>query len=197
VASVLRATIEELARVGYSRLRVEAVAARSGVNKTTVYRRWPEKSNLVCAALRTVSGPPEDPDTGSVRDDLIASFRSGTRGWATERGRALLRVLAAERADPTVDRLARMLRERHVATRRLIVERGVGRRELPAGTDPDFLLEVLTSTIHTRVRQRTGPLDPSWLARVVDFALAGAGATDRASASRPDSSSFDSSDIAS
>src|SRR5215467_10346711 len=132
VAAILNATLEEFGRVGYARLRIGAVAERSGVNKTTIYRRWREKSALACAALKTVGGPPFDPDSGCVRTDLAASFRQATRGWTTPRGRALLRVIAAERADPTVDRLARMLRERHVASRRLMLERAIGRGELPA-----------------------------------------------------------------
>ena len=57
VADVLRATAEELARVGYAALRMEEVARVAGVNKTTVYRRWPTKEDLVSAALLAL---PED-----------------------------------------------------------------------------------------------------------------------------------------
>lgn len=174
VTDVLRATLEELGRVGYGQLRVDDVAARSGVNKTTIYRRWPEKASLVCAALKTVGGVPADPDTGSVRADLIDSFSASLRGWATDRGRGILRVLAAERADATVDRLARHLRQRYEVARRGILARGVDRGELPADTDIDFLLEMMVGAVHTRLRHRRGPIDPRWLARVVDFALSAA-----------------------
>ena len=51
VDGVLEATAEELSRVGYAALRVDEVAERSGVNKTTIYRRWPTKSDLVRATL--------------------------------------------------------------------------------------------------------------------------------------------------
>jgi AcrR family transcriptional regulator len=176
VAAVLGATLAELGRVGYGRLRVDDVAARSGVNKTTIYRRWPDKADLVCAALKTVGGPPEVPDTGHVRSDLIASFKAAMRGWATERGLGLALVLTVERTDPTVDRLSRSLRERYRVARRAILDRAVARGELPETTDRDLLLDVLTGAVLTRVRQRPGPLDDAWLARVVDFTLAGAGA---------------------
>lgn len=176
VAAVMRATLDELGRVGYGRLRVEDVASRSGVNKTTIYRRWPDKSDLVCAALRTVGGPPDVPDTGHVRSDLIASFRTAMRGWATERGRDLGLVLVMERADPAVERVSRSLSEQYRAARRAILKRAVARGELPPTTDLDLLLDVLTGAVLTRIRQRPGPLDGAWLARVVDFALAGAGA---------------------
>jgi AcrR family transcriptional regulator len=174
VAAVLNATLEELGRVGFARLRVDAIAAQSGVNKTTVYRRWTNKSALACAALKTVGGPPHDVNSGCVRTDLAASFRAATRGWTTPRGRAILRVISAERADPTVERLARMLRERHVASRRLMIERAIARGELPQTTDINLLLEVLTGAVHARVRHQASPIDPAWLARVVDFALAAA-----------------------
>src|SRR5262245_16386487 len=51
VRGILAAALEELARTGYGALRIEGVAARAGVNKTTVYRRWATKENLVRAAL--------------------------------------------------------------------------------------------------------------------------------------------------
>jgi AcrR family transcriptional regulator len=181
VAGVLRATLEELGRVGYGRLRIDAIAARSGVNKTTIYRRWPEKAHLVCAALKTVGGPPGDPDTGSVRADLIESFRSSMRGWTTARGRGLLRVLAVERADDTVDRIARVLRGRYETARRAMLARAIARGELPPSLDVDLFLDVVTGAVLTRVRNHRGPLDADWLARVIDFTLAAA----RAPASTP------------
>ncbi len=185
VSCVLRATLEELGRVGYGRLRIDDVAARSGVNKTTIYRRWPEKANLVCAALKTVGGPPGDPDTGSLRADLIESFRSSMRGWTTDRGRGLLRVLAVERADDTVDRIARALRGRYETARRAMLARAIARGELPPATDTDLLLDVLTGAVLTRVRTRRGPLDPAWLSRVVDFTLAAARVAPDASSDPP------------
>src|SRR5688572_4371387 len=74
VERVLTATGEELSRAGYAALRVEDVAARSGVNKTTIYRRWPNKAELVAAALREMTTQPAAIDTGSLRDDLRASL---------------------------------------------------------------------------------------------------------------------------
>jgi AcrR family transcriptional regulator len=195
VSSVLGATLEELGRAGYGRLRIEDVAARSGVNKTTIYRRWPAKADLVCAALRTIGSRADgDPDTGSLRSDLIASFAAAMRGWGTRRGRGILQVLSAERADPVVDRLARGVRERALASRRRLVARAVDRRELPAGADVDLLLEVLTSAVQARGRRHGARYDPAWLARLVDFALAAAGA--RPTASRPSRGRLSRTDLA-
>ena len=76
VESVLRATVEELGTVGYTALRVEDVAERSGVNKTSIYRRWPSKVELVAAALLNHARNHEAPDTGSLREDYLTVLRA-------------------------------------------------------------------------------------------------------------------------
>ena len=84
VRDVLRATIDELARSGYAALRVDDVAARAGVNKTTVYRRWPTKTDLVAAAIRASAGQHEPvPDTGSARRDLVERSSNCPHGRPT------------------------------------------------------------------------------------------------------------------
>jgi len=181
VSAVMAGTLETLGRVGFARLRVEDVAARSGVNKTTIYRRWPEKIDLVRASLLTIGGDPTEIDTGDVRRDLIESFRATMRGWATRQGRGALRILAAERTDPVVDALARMVRERYREPRRRILQRAIVRGQIPPATDIELLLDVMTSTVLARVRCRVGPLQVGWLTRVVDLTLAGA----RAISSQP------------
>jgi hypothetical protein len=82
-----------------------------------------------------------------------------------------------------VDRLLRSVRERYRTTRRAILERGVTRGEVPAEADLELLLDVLTGAVVTRIRQGSGPLDSAWLARVIDFTLAAAGAAPAASTS--------------
>src|SRR4051812_35901624 len=72
VEAILQAVGEELGRVGYADLRIEDVATLSGVNKTTIYRRWPQKSELVTAAVERLTPVPEVYDTGSLRSDLLA-----------------------------------------------------------------------------------------------------------------------------
>ena len=63
--------------LGYASLRVEDVAARAGVNKTTIYRRWPAKSDLVIAALDALRDQTQiDPDTGSLREEGDSSPRA-------------------------------------------------------------------------------------------------------------------------
>src|SRR5436309_11083116 len=97
IEAVIQATFEELVRVGYGGLSIEEVAARAGVNKTTVYRRWPTKGELVTAAL--VSLPPQFgtlPNTGSFRGDLTESIHLAARVFRTVAGRALVRLALVE-----------------------------------------------------------------------------------------------------
>src|SRR5262245_2839968 len=72
VRGILGAALTELARTGYGALRIEDVAARAGVNKTTVYRRWSTKEDLVRAALLSITNDRfTPPNTGSLRTDLL------------------------------------------------------------------------------------------------------------------------------
>lgn len=73
-ADILRAVWEELSEVGYVRLTMEGVAARAKTSKTVIYRRWPNRAELVLAAMRArgpvLSG--EVPNTGTLRGDVLA-----------------------------------------------------------------------------------------------------------------------------
>ena len=67
-----------MCELGIDRMTVEQVACRSGAAKTSIYRRWPTKAALVIDAVSSVMNPPVTPDTGSLRDDLVAYFTSMT-----------------------------------------------------------------------------------------------------------------------
>jgi len=72
--ALLEAAWRELVEVGYGRFTIEAVAARAGTSRPVIYRRWPDRSELAIAAVRHFgrTTPVPTPDTGSVRDDLVA-----------------------------------------------------------------------------------------------------------------------------
>ncbi len=74
VSTVLRTTLEVLGERGYAGLRIEDVAAQAGVNKTTIYRRWPTRADLVIAALTTLATPPKAVHSGRLEGDLHATF---------------------------------------------------------------------------------------------------------------------------
>ena len=176
VARVLESTLEVLGRTGYVGLRVEDVASRAGVNKTTIYRRWPGRAELVVAALTQLAGPPQAAETGRLEPDLQALFMSATTLRATPAGRGIVSALIAEGGDPEVDRVCGALREMHRTPARRLLELAWKRGELPRRTDLDLLLDVLTGAIYGRLRECPHPLDPDWVRRVIRLVLSGVGA---------------------
>ena len=70
--AILTATVALLRRRGYPGLTIEGVASEAGVGRPTIYRRWASREALVLDAAATLVPQPDVPDTGSVRDDLIA-----------------------------------------------------------------------------------------------------------------------------
>jgi AcrR family transcriptional regulator len=185
VARVLQTTLEVLGREGFGRLRIEDVASRAGVNKTTIYRRWPTRADLVVAALTTMAGPPRAAEARRLEADLVSLFMSATTLRATAAGRGIVSALIAERGDPEVDRVCRELREMHRRPARSLLERARTRGELPGRADLDLLLDVLTGAVYGRLRECPEPLDPDWVRRVVRLVLSGVGAPGGRSTSRP------------
>lgn len=173
VETVLRATAEELGRVGYAAFRIEEVAARSGVNKTTIYRRWQGKDELVAAAARALLSRPTVPDTGTLRGDLLAALREQVELGTSPLARGLVRIVQAERTEPGLDRIVRGLREERRGVRLGLVKRGLERGELPAGTDPELVVDLIFSPVYTRIFTHGGTVDEDYLERVVDTVLAG------------------------
>jgi AcrR family transcriptional regulator len=178
VREIIRATVGELARVGYAALRVDDVAAHAGVNKTTVYRRWPTKADLVAAAVRTVAGIGEPlPDTGTVRGDLLELVRRALGFVSSPEGRAIARIVTIELGDPEVDRLARALRDEMLSRRVRVVERATARGELPADVDARLVIDAVFAPVMSRVVRFGEQVDERTLTRLVDMVLTGANHT--------------------
>ena len=138
---VLReAALALLAEVGYDRLTMDAVAARARAGKTTIYRRWPGKAELVIDALNSLKGVPAVPDTGSLRQDLRALAESITSAEGQFGAQVTIGMVnaLAHHAE-----LRRVFREKFIAPRmagfRKVFERAVARGEMPGGHDLDLL----------------------------------------------------------
>ncbi|HKU43320.1 MAG TPA: TetR/AcrR family transcriptional regulator [Polyangiales bacterium] len=172
--SVLQAALEELGRVGYAALRIEDVAARSGVNKTTVYRRWPSKPELIAAVLEQVKEPVPDVDTGSLEGDVRAALYELRERLYEPSHRALVQVLLSERTHPEVVEIVRALRERNNAARQPMFERAIARGEVAPGTDIRALVEIMTSPLVTRVVHQGRDADDAFVELLAGVITAGA-----------------------
>src|SRR5947209_11319405 len=99
--AILDATLEILNEKGYAGMTIDGVAARTGVGRPTIYRRWPSKPALVIAALTQSPGTSPTPDTGALRDDLLAFQRDQVRMMDLPASRRITAGLVADLvADP-------------------------------------------------------------------------------------------------
>jgi AcrR family transcriptional regulator len=174
VEDVIDATAKELARVGYAKLRVEQVAEKAGVNKTTIYRRWPTKADLVGAVLNCKAGnPPPAPGTGSLREDLLVLMRGAVAFAATDEKRMLHRIIITEMDDPDVVKIVQGLRTRYQQPWLESVKSAIERGELPPESDANIISDTIRSYVMSRVRMLE-PVTDGYLRSVVDLVVTGA-----------------------
>jgi AcrR family transcriptional regulator len=152
---------------------MEAVAAKAGVGKVTVYRRWPTKGALALEVLLEFQDFGPAPETGTTRGELIDIVRRLHAGLAHPTATAIIPGLATDLArDPT---LAKAFRDRFVLPRRRSVaeaiERAVHRGDLPAEVDEDLLIDLLSSPFFYRIFITGHRVDPDLAEKLVDFVL--------------------------
>lgn len=147
-SDVLAAVEAELAQHGYDGLTVDAVAARSGVHRTTVYRRWRTVAGLLVDLLQAGADDAWEPsDTGSLEGDLIAVNRE-VHAALTARPSVTQAVIAASfRTPEAAEALTQFWKDRYERTA-IVVRRAVERGEIPAGTDADQLLLTATGPLY-------------------------------------------------
>jgi AcrR family transcriptional regulator len=144
--AILAATLKMVAEHGVTATTIEGIAAEAGVGKTTIYRRWESKTQVILAAVSQMAPGGEPPDTGSVAGDLkaLAEFMH-KRMAGTGLHTVAPRVLADSLNDPELHRgFLESVMEPNRALIRRIFERGVERGELR----PDLELEPLVDIIH-------------------------------------------------
>ncbi|MFV2175947.1 TetR/AcrR family transcriptional regulator [Actinomadura sp. LOL_016] len=159
--AVRRATLAELAEHGYRGLSVEAVAARSGVHKTTVYRRWGDADGLVGVALEIAAAEPWPvPDTGTLDGDLRAIARLVRDGFADPEEGPVSRafVLAAGQSGAAAGALHHFFARRHEQAA-VVVERAAARGEVPPGTDAAEVVRTAVAPLYYRLFVTGEPLD--------------------------------------
>ena len=173
--AIIEATLDVFAEKGFEGVCVELVAARAGVGKATIYRRWPNKEELLLAAFGSLKSPLPEPKGVSVRDDLLA----------------MVEVMCADKADPRkarryalllgegekYPRLMARYKETVVEPRRevmrAVIRHGVETGELRPDTDVEIAMLQLTGAIMAQEKSQAGMLDDDFAARLVDGLLHG------------------------
>jgi TetR/AcrR family transcriptional regulator, regulator of autoinduction and epiphytic fitness len=172
---ICRAALEEFAHVGCAGFRMEAVAARAGVGRSTVYRHWPDKAALIADALETLNVQP-DPDR-----ELVA-------GTARQRVELLLTHLATALTDSPVsscipalihatenDSAIREFFHAYSAQRRErlthTIAAGVADGQFPARIDPEAASAALSGAVFYRRLMTSDASDSDFIARLIDTVL--------------------------
>lgn len=185
-AAILEATREALVDLGWTKLTLGDVATRAGVAKTTLYRRWAGKSELVVDAVAELFDELELPDSGSLATDI----ESVVLQFAALLGRpetktALMAVVAESTTDaPLRERVRGSIVERQ---KRLVLEgrqRAQARGELPVEPDAtaaartaDLIFDVIAGAVVHRALVSAEPVDPAWAHRFTLLLLGGLSAT--------------------
>ena len=152
VRDVLEATREELARIGYRALRIDDVATRANVNRTTIYRRWPTKVQLVRATLRMMIDVPDDePDTGSIRGDLLVVARHMLGFLTSANGQVLVRMMMAEGTEAELREVVDAIRRENDVILERLFERARVRGEIRSNLELDVFVPTMIGGLHHRI----------------------------------------------
>ena len=141
--AIADATLAVFVEEGYSALTIEGVAARAGVGKATIYRRYASKAELVVDAVRAGAGIADGlPDTGDVRADLAAMLRPLVKKLKSGHGDVLITLMTERLRNPDLDEeFVRSVIGEKRAHMRGLIRSAVERGDLPADTDIELVAE--------------------------------------------------------
>jgi AcrR family transcriptional regulator len=160
--------------VGFGGVTIEAVAARSGVAKTTIYRQWPSRAELMIDAFRTMAIPPDAPDTGDVATDLeqmLLRLAEDLKNapWA----KAIASLSDAAARDPELARLHAQFSEECRAPVVEVVVRARQRGQIGADIAPEIVCAALAGPLFFRRMVSQEPLDDDFVRTTLAVVLDG------------------------
>jgi AcrR family transcriptional regulator len=172
--AVLKATLQVVAKQGADAVSIGEIARQASVHETSIYRRWRTKEHLILDALLDYSEEQLPiPDTGTLRDDLVAFATSVTNYLASPFGRTVARSMAVADDDATLASARAQFWQSRFDLARVIVDRATSRGELLDDIDPAMALELLIAPLHFRTLLTRQPVDEQLAGQVVDLLLKG------------------------
>lgn len=174
--AVVEAAGEELAASGFAGFSAERVAERAGVHRSTLYRHWPTKRDLIVAvAQASYAERLPSPDTGSWEGDLRALVDGLAVSIAAPVSRALFGALAAAgRSDPELQEAVMAMWRADTVHHLAPIQRAQARGEVDPSVDPGLLLEAISAPLVERLCVTGAPLTPHFLEFNVQLVLRGA-----------------------
>jgi len=173
--AILEAAFDLVLDAGFRAVSIESIAAKAGVGKTTIYRRWPNKAAVVMDAftLRVGSGT-LFPKAATTLASIRLQMRAMARAFSGSDGALVKALLAEAQFDPE---LAKAFRERWTLPRRRyarsVIEEAIRRGELRADIDPEDAIDLLYAPIYYRLQMGTGPLSGAYIDGIFDRAMQG------------------------
>jgi AcrR family transcriptional regulator len=149
---ILGAALDLLASDGYAGFRLDALAKRAGVAKTTILRRWPSKAAVAAAAVEQLALQTTDvPETGTLRGDLHALLTSAIAVFTNGHGDFVPRLIRESGHHPEIaDLLHTVIHTRRLAYRR-VLNRAIARHELDPRIDQEIVIDLLVGPMWTRL----------------------------------------------
>ncbi len=173
--AIIDAALSLFAESGPEGLCIERVAARAGVGKATIYRRWPGKEDLLLDAIAALKAPLPEPAGRSVREDLVALLRAMCQDVADPRRAREYALLLGEGAKypRLMARYVETVLEPRREVIRTVLRRGMASGELRPDLDVNAALFMLVGAVLARRGQEQPPIPPDYPERVVDELLRG------------------------
>lgn len=177
-AAIFAAALSELAAVGYANLSLDAVATQAGVHKTTIYRRWRTRAELVAAAFMDAAEQRlEVADTGNIDRDARRLARSVAATLAQPVVAAAVRATLSLESSEIRNQIARTFWGSRRAAVGPLIERAIDRGQLPQDTDPAAVIEAIAAPLYFRMLVSGEPLTRAAADTAADAALAAARAS--------------------
>jgi AcrR family transcriptional regulator len=175
-ADVLRCAAELLTEVGYDKMSVEDVALRAGVHKTTIYRRWPTKPELVADAVSVNSADAVPiPDTGSLLEDLKLLAREVAANIGSDGGARRSRsIVAAAATSEELTTTMQTFWAHRLASSEAIVKRAIDRGELTPEINANLIIEAVIGPLWVRLLLTGEPINNHLADQIAELVTAGA-----------------------
>jgi AcrR family transcriptional regulator len=172
--AVLKATLHAVAEHGADAVSISEIARQAEVHETSIYRRWPTKEHLVLDALLDYSEAKLPiPNTGTLRDDLVAFATAVTAYLDSTLGRTLVRSMAVAGDDDALAAGRAQFWKSRLDLASAMIARAKERGEVPTDLDAATALELLIAPLHFRALLTRQPIDEHDIAQLVDALLTG------------------------
>jgi AcrR family transcriptional regulator len=177
--AILKAALALVSQIGFRTLTVDAIAAKAGVGKMTVYRRWPNKAAVVMDAFLLLVGPGTDfPPNPRAVVRIKLQMRLQAKFFRSKSGLLIKALLGEAQFDAE---LAEAFRERWLMPRRLTVKQmiadAIKQGDVRPDIDPDAAIDMLYGPIYYRFQTGSGPLDDSYTDVIFNQVMQGLRAT--------------------